>query len=81
MGNILFGEEDEKCWWKQSLHVLKNSLVYDENEEINWNIESVENKYICFQQWNSFRNIELKLICALEENVTTKFWNNLLCKL
>lgn len=65
----MFGEEGEKYWWKQSLRVLKNSLVYDENEEIHWNVESAENKYIHLQQWNAFRNLKLKLICALEENV------------
>lgn len=51
------------------LHVLKNILVYDEHEAMHWNAESVENKYTRLQQWNTFRTIELKLICTLEENV------------
>jgi hypothetical protein len=59
LGNTLFGEESEKCLWKQSLHVLKNKLVYDENEEMHLNIESVGNKYIRLYWWNALGNLVL----------------------
>jgi hypothetical protein len=61
-------EEGGQCWWKQSLHVLKNSLAYDRNDEIHWNEESSKNKYIRLQQWNTFRSIELKFVYAIEES-------------
>ena len=65
----MFGEEGGKYWWKQALHMVKNSLTCDKNDEIHRNEESAENEYIPLQQWNTFRSIELKFVCALEENV------------